>query len=330
MAAKNSGGFGASAIAPADDSTSTLSAIPLADLKIEEIELHDLGNTLPVGIICGDECLKDFTLNPYSADYEIALGRLVEANTDREGNLKDPVKVIKEFLPLVINTIGGQPLKDLARNLSTSTSRLIEGMYWGDVTTLFLALRLQAQGFEIAMAAKCPKCGTLAEDNPKKGRSYHDLSSVTIKVIRDLTQKPLIELTLPEGFKIFEDTITRLWLEPLKLYQFDRLLKSTSGNPKDMDQIYQMVVGIPDSEAYRNVRGQVFDESIYRALCSSPNGRVSPNKNALYKAVNKIQPGPAMWIEMDCVNPMCKNAWEQPLPWLSFREFLYFSADSDD
>lgn len=329
MAAKNSGGFEASAIAP-EDNSSTLHAIPLADLKIEEIELHDLGNILPVGIICGDECLKDFTLNPYNADYELMLGRLVESNTDREGNLKDPVKVIKEFLPYVINTIGGQLLKDLAKAMSTSAPRLIEGMYWGDVTTLFLALRLQAQGFEIAMAAKCPKCGTLAEDNPQKGRSYHDLSSVKIKVIRDLKQKPLIEVPMPESFKLFEDDITRLWLEPLKLYQFDRLLKSTSGNPKDLDQIYQMVVGIPDSGVYRNVRGQVFDEGIYRALCTSSTGRVSPNKNALYKAVNKIQPGPAMWIDMDCVNPMCKNVWEQPLPWLSFREFLYFSADSND
>lgn len=309
---------------------SILSPLPFENLLFSRVELRDLGLTLPIGIFSNSDRFQEFTLHPYNGDIELLLGRLVESNSDREGNVKEPIRILKEFLPHVINTIGGQPLPDLARSLSLSSQRLIEGMYFADVMTLLLAIRLQAQGSEIAMAANCPKCNTLSADNPDKGRGFHDLGSVEVKVMLDLHQKPVFELALPEPFSLFEDTITRLWVEPLKLYQLDRLLKSTTGNPGDLDQIYQMVSGIPESQTYRNVRGQVFNNSIYQALCVSRSGGVSKNKSVLYKAIGKLQAGPVMEVSMDCANPRCRWEWKQGLPWMMFRQFLYFPAEATE
>jgi len=315
----------------APEEVSTSSAIPFEQLKFDEVELGDLGNSLPVGVFTPDgDRLQEFTLLPYSGNHEIALGKLIEANTGREGTMKEPMKVLREFLPHVIETIGGIPLKEVAQKFSTSPARFFEGMYLGDVTTLLLQVRLQAQGYEIAMAAECPKCGTVAKDDPDKGRPYSDLSSLKIKTIPFLPQKPVFEVTLPESFLVYGEPVTKLWLEPLKLNQLDKLLKSMSGKPKDLDQLQEMVVGLPESEAFRNNKGRFFDESLYSALCMGADGRVSPNKNALYRAIGKIVPGPKMEVPMDCINPQCRNHWEQSLPWISFREFLYFTASATD
>lgn len=317
--------------APAEEVETTGSAIPLDTLKFVKVELGDLGNELPVGVFLPDgQRLRDFSLQPYAGNQEIILGRLVDANTDSNGNLKDPMKVLKEFLPHVIASIGGYSVEDLAKQMSASKSEFFGRMYMGDVTTLMLAVRLQSQGWEFAMTGKCPECGTITSDDPAKGRPYHDLSTLQVKTLPTLTQKPIFELTLVESFSLYADEITRLWLEPLKLNQFDKLLKSTSGNPKDLDQIKEMVCGIPESSVLANQKGKFFDEELYSLLCQGRDGRVSKNKDLLYKAVGKMLPGPLMQAEMDCKNPRCKNHWEAGIPWISFREFLYFSASTSD
>ena len=307
----------------------TESTIPLNDLKFDDVELCDLGNKLPVGIYLKEERLTDFILKPFSGTDEVDLGKMVEANSDRDGNLKEPATVLKGFLPKVIESIGGYSIPDLAKQLQTSPQRLFEDMYLADSITLILSIRLQAQGWEIAMSGKCPECGTIATDNPDKGRLYHDLSSLEVRLIPSrFSQKPIIELTLPEPWLLYEDTITKLWLEPMKLRQLDKLLKSNSGNPKDMDQVFEMVVGIPESTDYANKKGRLFDPALYADFCTGTNGKISPNKQALYDAIAKIVPGPKMEAEMDCGNSRCRNHWTQYIPWISFREFLYFTPSA--
>lgn len=316
---------------PVVDEVAESQAIPLDALKFVDIELGDLGNELPVGIFLPDGTrLRDFILKPYHGDDEVILGRIIEDASDRSGNLTNPMKVLKQFLPYVVDSIGGLTIKEIAAKFATSVSEIFGRMYLGDVTTIMMKLRLQAHGFEFAMSAECPKCGTVTSDDPAKGRAFHDLSSLVIKTIPNLPQKPVFELVLPESFMLYEDEITRLWLEPLKLNQLDKLLKSTSGNPKDLDQIKEMVVGLPESSVYAKQGGKFFDQAMFAQLATGKDGRVSKSKDAVYKAIAKMQPGPKMDAEMSCSNPMCKNKWTASYPWISFREFLYFGASAPE
>lgn len=295
-------------------------AIPIDQLKFSKVELRTLippesDYTLPVGMFLDGERLHRFTLHEYTGEMELAIGRLIRSSP---GKL---VKILKEFLPMVIKDIGGYPLKDLAaRTGAGSAPRLIEGMFLGDVLMMVLAIRHHYQGTDIAITAKCPQCGTKNEDSPAKGRPYHDLGTVEVTIVEHLKQKLVAEVTLEDGIKVFDQICKKLHLQPLRFFEIEKLAKPDNFDPEDFTMVYTMVRGIPESEEYREVRGQVIDQEMYVELLGS-----KADKRIMQRALRKLQPGPDMAIALDCFR--CQNEWQEALSWGDLRGFLYFIAD---
>lgn len=289
----------------------SVQAIPLEKFKFDEIELENVGNTLPIGLFVDGEWLNTFSLHPYKTGHDRILGQLLKANRNKL------VPVIGNFFPRVVAEIGGYPIDTLAEKMGTSPNRVFEGMVLGDILSLILAIRLQAQGWEIAMTGVCPNCNTKNEDNPDTG--CHDLRTTKVKLLRNLNQKPIVEVVLKNGIDIGEEEpIKRVLMQPLKLHQAEKIAKSNS-TPEDLTMLYSMISAIPDVESYRNVRGQVFCDELYDELTKD-------DLSILRKALRSLQPGPNMEIEMAC--RACGYEWQEGLQWGRLREFLYLAADS--
>lgn len=290
-------------------------AISLDSLKFKNYTLEELGKTLPVGIFHKGERLREFTLNPYVTRYDRVLGQLLK------GTRNKLVQVLGNFLPEIIHDIGGYNVQELASSQSLSGPRFIQNMALGDILTILLNARKEAQGDDIAISSVCPNCGTKNDDNPDKGRPYHDISTIDIASVENnfSSKKLIVEVELHDGLTIFEEKIKKIQMQPLRLYHAESIAKA-EGVPEDMSMLYAMVCAIPESEAYSNVRGQVFSDELYDKLTMK-------DLAILRKAMKVIQPGPKMQIEMECYN--CGHEWEEMVSWGNLRQFLYVPADSD-
>jgi hypothetical protein len=108
-------------------------------------------------------------------------------------------------------------------------------------------------------------------------------------------------------------------MQPLRLFQVDKLSASGSGTPVDIALMYNMITGLPESDALKHTRGQVFSDALYDELTKN-------DLATLRKAVEKIQPGPDMNAEMACIN--CGHEWKSPVPWGNLRQFLFVAPES--
>lgn len=319
MPRKNSTGF-ANEEAVDIGSQTGFQTIALDDFKVEKFEIQDLGNKLPIGLFHPEtgERLTDFVLNPYKTKYDRQLGALLNAPKVKLGT------VLGNFLPVMVKSIGGYELADLAKAYNVSPSKLVEGMYLADVLTLVLGIRLESQGTEIGMTAQCPACGEKNEDDPKKGRPYHDLSTIEVKIVENLPCKPMVEVTLEDGWEIFDDKITTVVMRPLRLFQIDEIAKPGSGNPVDINLLYSMVCALPQATHLGTVeeqlrrRGGIFGDDLYDELTMGDLKR-------LRRALDVIQPGPDMNTEMICHR--CGHEWAAALPWSALRSFLFVGTE---
>ena len=308
-----SSGFAQNSEPDADGSASVSQAQPLCDLKFERIEACELGCTLPVGLFTPDgEHLKDFELDVYRTKYDRILGTLLQAPKAKI------TSVLGQFLPQYIKTIGGYTFPELSQKFSgISAAKIIENMALGDALAIVVQIRLASQGVDIAMSAQCTNCGAQNDDDPMKGRPYHDLSSTEVVCFTELSQKPLIDVVLKDGIERMGETIKHIYMQPLRLFQLEKIATPGSGTPVDIALLYGMISAIPDVEAYQNVRGQVFSDELYDDLSQA-------DLEILREAVEKIQPGPDMNAEMTCAS--CGTDFKSQIPWVNLRSFLFTSA----
>jgi hypothetical protein len=311
----NAAGFAAEDVAEGNDTA--VVTIALEAFKVEKYEVQDLGNKLPIGVFHPEtgERLQEFTLHPYKTKYDRQLGALLNAPKVKLGT------VLGNFLPVMLKSIGGYELEDLARATNLSPQKLVEGMYLADVLTIVLGIRLEAQGPLIGMTAQCPQCGEKNEDNPDKGIPYHDLSSVEVSVVEDLNAKPMVEVTLQDGLEIFGEMVTTVVMRPLRLFQIDEIAKPGSGNPVDINLLYAMVCALPQATHMGTIpeqlkrRGGIFGDDLYDELTMGDLKR-------LRKALDVIQPGPDMNTDMLCRR--CGHEWAASLPWAWYRDYQTF------
>jgi hypothetical protein len=286
------------------------SYIHIDDVKFETAEICDLDDQLPVGLFVEGEHLNTCQLVPYKTKHDRILGQCLKMNRN---NL---IKVLGIFLPQVVSHIGGYSLSQLAEKMAVSESRIFEGMVLGDILTILLRLRMQAQGKDIAISAVCPNCGTKNNDGPERG--YHQIDSTNVKYLKSLSQKFVVGVHLEDGLRIGPDLVKLVLMKPLVLHQAGKIGKSERATPEDVSMLYEMVSGLPESEYYRDVRGQVFGDEHYDELSAN-------DLKILREAIKKLQPGPEMTIDMECFN--CGHEWQEGLAWGRIREFLYY-ADS--
>jgi hypothetical protein len=296
----------------ADASIADTTAIGIDALEIEEVCLAELNNTLPIGIFLDGERLTSFTLKPYKTKYDRVLGEIL-------GRPKITIlSALQQFLPLMIETIGGIPLADLAQKLSTSPARLFGGMYLGDALSIVVSIRMAAQGPHIKMSATCPSCGTENEDKGTIAEPYHDLSGLPIKKIVHLSSDPVVEVRLKDGLEVGKEKLFRILMQPLKLHQFEAIAKPGAG-AMDVLMLYEMVVGLPESEYYGKAKGRVFSDDLYDELTMA-------DQQILVKAIERLQIVPKMEAEMVCIG--CGHKWDAGLPWGNLRRFLFVPPES--
>lgn len=294
----------------------------LEELEYKTVDLANLRNRLPVGIFRKGHVIRSFTLNEYTPRFDRELGGALKNSRNKL------IPVLSAFLPKVIKTLGDYEIKDLAKELNTSVSKLISSMTLADVLTILLATRLKMVGVDdeeevscpIAMGAVCPNCQTRNVDDPAKGRPYHELTSVEIKMIPNLRQKPIYEVKLEDGIHLSEEEhIERVWMSPMKFNDADKIANKEE-EATDISMLYTMVHSLPDSETYSQVRGQVFSDELYDRLSQR-------DLQKLRKAMENMQPGPDMTVSMECFK--CGFEWDEGLPWGRPREFLFTPVDTD-
>ncbi len=316
--AKNNQGFEAP-ILEGEGSDLTYENLPenlirLEDLRIDQVDFIDLGNTLPHGIFVEGERLTEYTLHPYKTKYDRVLSNIMKASKRKFSSM------LGEFLPNMVASIGSYELRDVSNKLGCdSPSRIFQNMTFGDAMSLLYRIRANSQGnYHVSISTQCPNCGTTNTDDPEKGRPYHDMGSVPVGVITSINSPLEVAVKLPTGLTLFGQHCDIICMKPLKLHQMDKI--SDSDNVEDISTLYQIVSGIPQSPAYNKVRGQIFDNDLYDELNMK-------DLQTLRNAVVKLQQiGPKLTIENECYS--CGFEWEVPLGLGRLREFLFVPVES--
>jgi rubredoxin len=278
--------------------------IPLADLTTMTVSLAELGQTLPIGIFIDNERATEFELNPYVTRFDRELAEMMGPKTSMG-------KIFGNFFPRIVKSIGGFSPSDLAKKLSTSPARMFSSMYFGDVITILFRIRLAAVGENLALQAVCPNCGTENKDGEDTG--YHDLSTVEVDYYPILKSPLEVEINLEDGIDDGAGhLIKRVGMKPMKLFDLDELGKVPQAK-LDISMLYRMVSSLPDSKIYSQVKGRPFGDELYDNL--TPR-----DLQILRSAINKLQPGPKLTIDMDCRN--CGYTWSEAIPWRGVRDFL--------
>ncbi|QLE46380.1 hypothetical protein FD723_39915 (plasmid) [Nostoc sp. C052] len=257
------------------------------DINYQDIELGALGQKLPIGIWTPQgQRLQEFFIRRYVGKYDVALGELEDMYSEHPDK---HTKILNQFLPQVIETIGGYEMLDLAILLTErNLPKLIESMYLADVLYLILRIRLLAQGKDIPLSGKCP-CPEEAEIQGGKNTAPHDLNTMNIRILPDNEPRPIYTIPLQQSIEFANEAIAQIQLEPLR---FGHLL-----NLRDES--------LPlDIHLLQLSSSPCLSAQLYRQLCPD-------DIDNLRNSVKKINFGPEKSIFMDC--PMCGYDWLIPL-----------------
>ena len=293
-------------------STTDITTLDYNSFNIKQVELQNYRNTLPHGLFVNGQRLQKFTLKDYDPEQDLKLATLYS-------NQKSDIKqVFGNFLPTIIETIGGRTLKEIAPEINSTPQQIIERLSLGDALTIILNARLQNVGELIEMEDQCPNCRTKNKDEPSQGRPYHSISEVMIGTIPVITDKLVVKIQLEQPFQVGEDLCDVVHMRPIKLYEMQKIQKSSqSARGKiDITLLQNQICGIPQATALQNITGQIFDDDLYRQIKSLKD------RGTLLKVSEKLQEiGPNMNLPMSCYN--CQYEWDSALPWGNLRNFLF-------
>jgi hypothetical protein len=289
-------------------------------LKLRKLTIAEVPYTLPIGVFSPDgDRLQNYTLKPYDGACERALSRLCAKKQNRTA------EILVDFLPVILDTIGGKKLSDLATLHEISVRDMLQNLYLADAIHILLQLRIDEYDKSIRLSAKCPNCGTPhldAEDEPS------DLSTVEVNLVRQLSS-PLIEVLLKSPVTFYagtdeQETISAINIRPVRIRDLERLNKVQKGEDVLSLQhriLFSTLVGSDKNtgDEYQNSKRTLSIlsvESLYDKLATK-------DRTALMKAVTKIgQIGPEVQTEVHCQNPVCGNKFSASIPWQDLGSFL--------
>jgi hypothetical protein len=246
-------------------------------LCIQDRELSQWGQNLPLGIFLNGDRLQEYTLKPYIGHHDVLLGRLEDENRENPDRL---VRIYSQFLPQIVETIDGWPLAEVANKLNTSPPRLFQGMYLADILSLLLNIRCKGTGSEIAIPCTCPYCGHRINHKESGDIYTHDLSSVVLRGCNVLLDPPLfhVQLTRPV------DNTDKCYWEPPRFKE----VSSEAGDAfsRVKLRVEDALISMPD---------EMLDKLHYR------------DYNKIQRAIGEVWFGPEQTIPMDC--PSCAGEW---------------------
>jgi len=296
--------------APEAPTSPQVTGIAIEDVKLTTVPFAELGENLPTGLFHEGERLHSYTLAPFTGELEVMLEELF--NSKKQG-VEKVYSTLRQFLPNAIHDIGGIPLN----KLESDPRRLIDRMDLGDVFSVVLSLRCNYHGkSDIAISGQCPNCNTKNADQGDYAQPYHDLGTVEVKYYQHLPQEPLFDIALEDGFTVTGEHINKLRMRPLRFHQLKAMGDPNSGKFPNLNMISSLMHSFPESTSYREPKGDFFDKNLYARLIGSPR-----DKKIVFDALEKLQPGPVMSIDMDCIN--CSYQWKEGIPWGQLPSFLY-------
>lgn len=327
MANRNAGGFDTNtgefdnfdkAVAPVEGLTwETLppDIIRINELHklIQEVDLRDFVNQdgsflLPHGLFVDGQRLNTFTLNPYKAGLDRALAEIIK----RLGR-KGFAAIVGNFFPAIIATIGGQNPTLLATKVGAmSVSDLFYRLTFADIVTILYRIRVNScETYDIALSGNCPNCGTLNEDSKETG--FHDIGSVPVKIVRNLTTNLEVAVKLNHGIDPgFGKVADIVYMRPVKMSQMTKI--ADTKRSEDIEMLYQMVSALPQIPEYHTRPGYVMGDELYDELSMS-------DQRILTDAVSTLQIGPVMTISNQCY--VCGHEWDVAVGMGRLREFLF-------
>lgn len=286
------------------------------DLKITELEYQEVPDELPHGIWCHGERVVDFEIAPYSAEVDMAIGKLYN------GQRPDLKTIVTQGLPQQLKSIGGVSVAKFAAECGVTIDRLFEQMVLADAITMVLAAKTALTGWEIAIEDTCPNCRTKHKDDPKNGTPYHDIGCVKTGTIdNDLSDRLVVEIELERGFILHDERVKRVHLRPIRLYELTPLQKMERGT-MDLKMAQMQVCAVPESSK-QNVRGTILTD---RAIASMEGEVGLRDRALLLKASQELSKiGPQMSLSTTCNN--CGNEWDSQLNWVALRQFWFTLVD---
>lgn len=311
----NSRGFGAEKTEEAEEKSS-IATIRFEDLKIVETEYQEVPDRLPHGIWCHGERVVDFEIAPYSAEVDLAIGKLYN------GQRPDLKTIVTQALPQQLKSIGGMSPAKFAAECSVTVNQLFEQMVLADAITMALAAKTHLTGWEIAIEDTCPNCRTRHKDDPKTGTPYHDIGCVKTGTIENyLSDRLVVEIELERGFLLHDERVKRIQLRPIRLYELTPLQKMERGT-MDIKMAQMQVCGVPESSR-QNVRGTILTD---RAIVSMEGDVGLRDRSLLLKASQELSKiGPQMSLGVTCNN--CGTEWDSQLNWVALRQFWFTVLD---
>lgn len=159
--------------------TPTAATLRFDELKIVEVEYQEVPDLLPHGIWCHGERVREFTVAPYSAEVDMNIGKLYNAQRP------DLKTIVTQALPQQLESIGGMSPTDFAAECSVTVSQLLEQMVLADAITMVLGCKAALTGWEMAIEDTCPNCRTRHKDDPKTGTPI--MTSAVLKLGRSTT-----------------------------------------------------------------------------------------------------------------------------------------------
>jgi hypothetical protein len=306
---------GFEAEAPAEPE-SEIYSIPLEDLEVDEFEYQDRPDILPHGFFVEGQRLTDIRMLGYNGETDLRIASLYN------GNRIDIKNVLVQSLPLIVDTIGGMTLSEIAKASSISVATLIEQMPLADAIALLVSGRVENVGYDIAIADKCDNCKTLNKDEPKKGRPYHDIGALKMGFIKNLDGRLAVRVDLEGGFETIGGTYHSILMRPMRVYEITGMGKMERGK-MDWAIAQASIFHIVGCKETRNVRGKVFSDAMYESMSGDIGLK---DRNNILKASEELQKlSPQMFLSNDCGN--CGNIWDSSLNWAALRNWLYDSAD---
>lgn len=242
---------------------------------------------LPLGIwLPNGERLREFTLRTYTSRHDLELGRLEDRYRDQPFAIR---QIYGQFLPQIIDSVGGYSWEQLSRILETSAMRIIEQCYLVDVIIMALTVRYVSYGSELALSGTCP-CDEQIKIRGGENTGCHDLGSIILRELPgEIQDKPEFQIILRDR---------TILLQPPRFGQIPELAE----------------VGLPLD--IRLTLACSYPKIDYAALgCDEVN--------VIRDAMRCIYYGPDRGIEQDC--PQCGMEWTSYLEYGRDYELFYLS-----
>jgi hypothetical protein len=323
-------------------------SIPLDQLRVETTSIRDIPPgempLLPIGLFLKEgkkvsqveangnghveddeetghesyERLRQFTVHPEVGKglFSKALGKLESKGMN---NPKTVIQALAKFLgvghencPPAIETIGGRPLKEVARAYGNSAQRMFEEMPIPDIATMMIGVRLATRGRDYAATMNCPvrNCSNVCKE-------LCSMDELNIRSIPILNNKPVFRVELEHGIFDGKSTVRKVYFTVLKLHQIGIYFKQNITAP---EMLQEHICAIPESELFGlSKNSRPFSEDLFDAL--EPSGE---DQRTLIQALQKLRFGPDNGFKITC--ECGDRQLSYPLPWsMQPQEFLYLS-----